>query len=139
VFKDFEKRKKLESFIHPRMGAIVNRQIHEYAAKDPRAIIQVVVPLMIELNLQWRYSKLLLVYIPQEKQIERLAKRDGISQEEAARILKSQFPIDEKLGYADYVIYNDKSLEETRKQVEELWQTLRKTRKEKAQINAVSE
>jgi dephospho-CoA kinase len=139
VFRDFEKRKKLESFIHPRMGEIVNRQIHEYAAKDPEAIIQVVVPLMIELNLQWRYSKLLLVYIPQEKQIERLAKRDGISQEEAARILKSQFPIDEKLGYADYVIYNDKSLEETRKQVEELWQTLIKTQKEKAQINAVSE
>jgi dephospho-CoA kinase len=132
VFRDFEKRKKLESFIHPRMGEIVNRQIHEYAAEDPEAIIQVVVPLMIELNLQWRYSKLLLVYIPQEKQIERLAKRDGISQEEAAHILKSQLSIDEKLGYADYVIHNDGSLEETRKQVEELWQTLRKIQKEKA-------
>jgi dephospho-CoA kinase len=133
VFRDFEKRKKLESFIHPRMGEIVNRQIHEYAAKDPGAIIQVVVPLMIELNLQWRYSKLLLVYIPQEKQVERLAKRDGISKEEAAHILKSQLSIDEKLGYADYVIHNDETLEETRKQVEELWQTLRKIQKEKAQ------
>lgn len=133
VFRDFEKRKKLESFIHPRMGEIVNRQINEYAAKDPAAIIQVVVPLMVELNLQWRYSKLLLVYIPQEKQIERLAKRDGISQEEAAQILKSQLSIDEKLGYADYVIHNDQSLEETRKQVEELWQTLRKIQKEKTQ------
>ena len=132
VFRDFEKRKKLESFIHPRMGEVVNRQIHEYAAKDPEAIIQVVVPLMIELNLQWRYSKLLLVYVPQEKQIERLAKRDGISQEEAAHILKSQLSIDEKLGYADYVVHNDGSLEETRKQVEELWQTLRKIQKEKA-------
>jgi dephospho-CoA kinase len=91
------------------------------------------VPLMIELNLQWRYSKLLLVYIPQEKQIERLAKRDGISKEEAAHILKSQLSIDEKLGYADYVIQNDKSLKETRKQVEGLWQTLRKIQKEKAQ------
>ncbi len=39
----------------------------------------------------------------------------------------------EKLGYADYVIHNDKALEETRKQVEELWQTLRKIQKEKAQ------
>jgi len=133
VFKDFEKRKKLESFIHPRMTEIVNRQIHAYAAKDPGAIIQVVVPLMIELNLQWRYSKLLLVYLPQEKQVERLAKRDGISKEEAAQILKSQLSIDEKRGYADYVIHNDKSLEETRKQVEELWQTLRKIQKERAQ------
>ncbi len=131
VFRDFEKRKKLESFIHPRLGEVVNRQINEYAAKDPEAIIQVVVPLMIEFNMQWMYHKLLLVYVPREMQIERLAKRDGISQEEAAHILKSQISIDEKLGYADFVIHNDKSLEETRKQVEELWQTLKKIQKEK--------
>jgi dephospho-CoA kinase len=131
VFRDFEKRKKLESFIHPRLGEIVNRQINEYAARDPEAIIQVVVPLMIEFNMQWMYHKLLLVYIPREMQVERLAKRDGISREEAAQILKSQLPIDEKLGYADFVIHNDKSLEETRRQVEELWQTLKKIQKEK--------
>ncbi len=131
VFRDFEKRKKLESFIHPRMGEIVNRQINDYAARDPKAIIQVVVPLMIELNLQWRYHKLLLVYLPPEKQIERLAERDGISKEEAANILKSQLAIEEKLGYADFVIHNDHSLDETRKQVGELWETLRKIQEEK--------
>lgn len=131
VFRDFEKRKKLEGFIHPRLGEVVTRQINAYAAKDPEAIIQVVVPLMIEFNMQWMYDKLLLVYITPEMQVSRLAERDGISREEAANILKSQLPIDEKLGYADFVIYNDKSLEETRKQVEELWQTLKKLQKEK--------
>ena len=132
VFRDFEKRKKLESFIHPRADEIAHRQINEYAARDPGVIIQVVVPLMIELNLQWKFHKLLLVYIPPEKQAERLAKRDGISKEEAANLLKSQLPIDEKLGYADYVIYNDKSLEETRWQVEELWRALKKVQEERA-------
>jgi dephospho-CoA kinase len=131
VFRDFEKRKKMKTFIYPHMDEVVTKQINEYAAKDPEAIIQAVVPLMIELNLQWRYHKLLLVYIPREKQIERLCERDGISKEEAANILNSQLPIDEKVGYADYVIYNDKSLEETRKQVEELWQSLKKIQKER--------
>lgn len=132
VFRDLEKRKKLESFIHPRMGEEVQNQIDAYASKDPRAIIQVVVPLMIELNLQWMYHRLLVVYVPPEKQIERLAERDGISVEEAANILKSQLPIDEKLGYADYVIYNDQSLDETRKQVEELWRILKKAQEERS-------
>jgi dephospho-CoA kinase len=59
-------------------------------------------------------------------------KRDGISKEEAANMLKAQLPIDEKVGYADFVIYNDKSLEETRKQVEKLWETLKKIQKERA-------
>jgi dephospho-CoA kinase len=77
------------------------------------------------LNLQYQFHKLLLVYIPEEQQVERLAARDGISREEAANILKAQLPIDEKVGYADYVIHNEKSLEETKKQVEELWEALK--------------
>jgi dephospho-CoA kinase len=36
------------------------------------------------------------------------------------------------VGYADFVIHNDKSLEETRRQVEELWQKLKKIQKERA-------
>jgi len=87
---------------------------------------------MIEFNMQWIYHKLLLVYVPWEMQIERLVKQDGTSQEEAANILKPQLPIDEKLGYADFVIHNDTSLEETREQVEELWQTLKKRQKERS-------
>jgi dephospho-CoA kinase len=66
-----------------------------------------------------------VVYIPQDKQVERLVERNGISREGAAARLRSQLPIDEKLSKADYVIYNDRSLEETRRQVEDLWQTLK--------------
>ena len=36
VFKDLEKRKKLESFIHPRMREEVKSQIDAYAANTPR-------------------------------------------------------------------------------------------------------
>jgi dephospho-CoA kinase len=131
VFRDVEKRKKLEGFIHPRMGEEVLRQVNEFAEKDPNAIIQLVIPLMIELNLQHRCHKLLVVYIPEEGLIARLIERDGIGREQAAEMLKAQLPIDEKLGYADFVIYNDKSLEETRKQVEALWEKLKEIQKER--------
>jgi dephospho-CoA kinase len=129
VFRDFEKRKKLESFTHPHIGEEFLKQVGELTSNDPDAIIQVVVPLLIELSLQYQFHKLLLVYIPVEQQVERLAERDGISREEAANILKAQLPIDEKVGYADFVIHNEKSLEDTRKQVEELWETLKKIQK----------
>lgn len=59
-------------------------------------------------------------------QIERLIKRDGITREAAESILKAQLPIDEKLGYADFVIHNEGSLEETRKQVGQVWEELKK-------------
>jgi dephospho-CoA kinase len=131
VFKDIEKRKKLESFTHPRIGIEFIRLVDDITTKTPDAIIQVVVPLLIEGNMQHMFHKLLVVYAPPEIQVERLALRDGISKDEAANILSSQLPIDEKVGYADFVIQNDKSLDETRKQVEALWKTLRKIQEEK--------
>jgi dephospho-CoA kinase len=126
VFGDMEKRKKLESFTHPRIFEEFSNQVEEIAAKDPNVIIQVAIPLLIELNLQYRFDKTLLVYIPEEMQIARLMKRDGISREAAEGILKAQLPIDEKLGYADFVIHNEGTLEETRRQVEQVWKEIKK-------------
>ena len=132
VFRDIEKRKKLESFTHPRIHAEFMAQLGEIVGKDPDAIVQVDIPLLIENNLQYLFHKTLVVYIPKEMQIDRLVKRDKISKEEATDRLKAQLPIDEKVGYADFVIHNDKSLQETKKQVEKLWKTLKKIQKERS-------
>lgn len=131
VFRDPEKRKKLEGFTHPRIYEDFRRLVKEYTQKDPEVIIQVVVPLLIEANLQYLFHKLLLVYIPQEKQIERLIDRDKISREMAQNILTAQLPIDEKKGYADFIVDNSGSLEETKRQVGEVWQKLKKFQEER--------
>ena len=131
VFSDFEKRKKLESFTHPRIHEEFAEQVNDIAKKDPDAIIQAAIPLLIELNLQYMFHKNILVYISQEEQVERLAKRDSISKDEAANILKAQLPIDEKTGYVDFAINNKGSIEETKKQVQELWKSLKKVQQEK--------
>lgn len=124
VFQDSRKRKKLESFTHPRIHAQFIRQLNEIAKKHPGAIIQVSIPLMIEQNLQHMFHYILVVYVSQEEQIGRLMARDGISEDDARQIIKAQLPINEKLCYADFVINNTGSIEESKKQVEELWNTL---------------
>ncbi|MFP4085250.1 MAG: dephospho-CoA kinase [Desulfobacteraceae bacterium] len=133
VFQDMEKRKKLESFIHPRIYEHFVRKVNEIAAEDPNAVIQVVIPLLIELNLQYRFHKILMVYVPKEEQVRRLMHRDNIPEEQARNTLKAQLPIDEKRGYADYIIHNDGIIEETRKQVEALWLQLKEMQKLLAQ------
>ncbi len=42
--------------------------------------------------------------------------------------MKSQLPIDEKAGYADFVIDNEGTLEDTKKQVKEVWESINKLR-----------
>ena len=130
VFKDIEKRRKLEGLIHPRITEVVSSRLDAILKKDPDAIIQVVVPLLIETNQQQRYHRILVVYVPEQIQIQRLAKRDNITREAAANILKAQLSIDEKVAHADFVIHNDKTMEETREQVRDLWKRLKALQQE---------
>jgi len=133
VFSDLEKRKKLESFTHPQIGIRFVMQLEEITKKDPDAIIQVVIPLLIEINMQHIFDKILVVYIPEELQVKRLASRDGISEDEASNIISSQLPLEEKVGYADFVVNNEKSLNETRVKANDVWRNLQKIQKKKTQ------
>ncbi|MBW1713182.1 MAG: dephospho-CoA kinase, partial [Deltaproteobacteria bacterium] len=94
---------------------------------------QVAVPLLIELNLQYMFDQLVVVYSSPEMQIKRLAQRDGISTEEAANMLRAQLPIDDKVGYADFVIDNNGTIEQTRKQVQKVWQELKNIQKKRGE------
>ncbi len=126
VFGDMEKRKKLEGFTHPPIYEAFFEQVQEICEKDPEAIIQVSIPLLIELNLQYLFDKLLVIHVPPEVQIERLAKRDGITTDDAAKILKAQLPIDEKLQFADFVVDNTRDRNYARQQIESIWDQLKK-------------
>ena len=126
VFQNFKKRKKLESFTHPLIYEEFFKQMDAIAKKDPDAVIQVSIPLLIEQSMQKAFDNLIIVYVSQKTQVERLVQRDGISIKEANNILKSQLPIDEKVGFANFIINNENTIEETRKQVNEVWRELKK-------------
>lgn len=125
IFRDPERRRELEGFTHPRIDAEFVRRVRDIGRRDPDAVIQADIPLLIEIGLQRLFHRILVVYVPREVQIERLVLRDGISREKAEDILRAQMPIDEKTSHADFVIHNEGSLAETERQVEELWKNLK--------------
>jgi len=131
VFRDLEKKKKLESFIHPRIGEEFLRLVREHATQDPDAIIQVVVPLLIETQMHPLFHHLLMVYAPEEEQKRRLIERDKMTEEMATKMIRSQLSVEEKKGYCDLVIDNSGSLEETRRRVEELWSELTRIQRDR--------
>ena len=131
VFKDLEKKKKLESFQHPRIGEEFMELVKQYTAEDPNAIIQVVVPLLIEVNMQPMFHHILMVYASEEEQKKRLMSRDGTSEQLAMNMIRSQLSVEEKKCFCDLIIDNSGSLDETRKQVETLWEKLKKIQSER--------
>ena len=125
VFKDPEKRKHLEQFTHPQIAIEFINQLENIITKKPNAIIQIIIPLLIEQNLQPLFHKLIVVYAPQETLIKRLMKRNNIFEKDALRMIHSQISIDEKVQYADFVINNGKDRAHTYHQVDKLWEKLK--------------
>jgi dephospho-CoA kinase len=132
VFRDLEKKKKLESFTHPRIGEEFLKLVRQYADQDPNAIIQVVVPLLVEANMHPLFHNLLMVYAPEEEQKRRLIERDKMTEEMAMNMIRSQLSAEEKKGYCDLVIDNSGSREDTRRQVEELWEKLKQIQQKRS-------
>jgi dephospho-CoA kinase len=124
VFHHPDKRKQLERITHPIIQEAYQEKLKVLIRSEPDAIIQAVVPLLIEANLQPLCDKILLVYASPEMQVQRLMKRDGIGYEKAHQRLQAQIPIDDKISHADFIINNDQTVEQTRRQVDALWQTL---------------
>ena len=124
VFLDDKKRKILEGFTHPAIGEAFVKEVEKAAAEQRNAVILGVVPLLIECSMHELFHAIALVSVPREKQIERLTKRDGITRDKAITIINAQMPIDEKIGYADFVINNNGTVEETKIQVKGFWDKL---------------
>ncbi|MCX5825432.1 MAG: dephospho-CoA kinase [Deltaproteobacteria bacterium] len=124
VFADREKRELLNRLVHPAIFEEWQRRLAEIQVRRADAIVVSDIPLLIEAGLKGMVDLVLLVYITPEKQIRRVMARDGFSREEAERRLAAQMPIEEKLRWADIVIRNGGSPEETRRVVSEVWMEL---------------
>ena len=130
VFSDENQRKKLESFIHPR---ILERQqyiLQDIEQRDPSAIVIVDVPLLFEVGMDRLFSHTILAYAPADIQIERLRNRDGFTTEEAQRRIDAQTPIEEKVSKAHFVIHNEGEINTTEKQVKSIFSELKKLEKQ---------
>ncbi|MBN2158398.1 MAG: dephospho-CoA kinase [Spirochaetes bacterium] len=126
IIRDPEKRNRLNSITHPKINEIVLERIAVHAAKKDGMPIIIDVPLLYESGWDTMFPEAILVYAPVPLQIERLMKRDGLDRETAAITIRAQMDIEEKKGWAKYLIDNTGTLAETKKQVEKLFKELRR-------------
>jgi dephospho-CoA kinase len=125
VFSDKEKVTKLNQIVHPEVFKEDDRITNEIRTLDPDALIIKDIPLLLELTQPVFVDKVVVVSASEQTQLRRLEEK-GISREDAQNRIKSQLPLEEKIKSADFVINNDGPLEETKKQVEEIYSLLRK-------------
>lgn len=123
VFADAEARRDLEAIVHPE----VRRATDEwFAALDPSrhrwALADI--PLLFEVGRDRDFDAVIVAACDPDTQIRRVRERDGLSEEDARQRLAAQWPIDEKVRRADHVIRTDGTLDDTDRQVMEVWKRL---------------
>jgi len=120
VFASEEKRRLLESIVHPAIGDAIARKIAENTAD----IVIVDAALMIETGGYKGYDRLIVVACSPAAQLARLMARDGLTESEAMARIAAQMPTYEKIRFADYVIDASGSLESTLEQVDGIYRKL---------------
>ncbi|MBP9664155.1 MAG: dephospho-CoA kinase [Pyrinomonadaceae bacterium] len=128
VFADEKKRELLNSIVHPRVVAAQDKWLHGVMHDDPNGIAVVDAALMIESGGYRRFDRIIVVWCLPEIQLERLMKRDRLSEKDAKRRIAAQMPQDEKKSFADDLIDTSKGFDDTRQQTEALVRRLREIR-----------
>ncbi len=129
LFTNTVKRKKLNEFVHPKVWTEMMNETEKYVTKGSKVIF-LDVPLLIESGWHTRVNETWLVKADYNERITRLSLRTNLSTEEIKKRIEIQMPESEKEEYADKIINNDGTIEETGKQViEELQKIIEKTEK----------
>lgn len=116
VFQNKEKRLLLNSIVHPAVRNKMNEE-KELAFRRGEKVVFLDIPLLYESNLTYMVDKVLVVYVDQTTQLERLMNRNHLTKEEALARITSQLSIEQKRERADAVIDNRGTIEQTKTQL----------------------
>ena len=119
VFGNEDKRKQLNGLMHPAIRGEMVRQKESYLSEGYQTVIMDI-PLLFESKLHDYVEKILVVSVTKELQKQRLIARNELTEEEADARIASQLDMDIKEQGADAVIHNNGTLEDTRKQLEDI-------------------
>ena len=113
IFQDPKERVWLEELLHPKIAQHIKDQLE--SSKSPYCVL--VSPLLLETEQKSFCSSVLVVDVPEESQISRTSKRDGVSEEQVKSIIATQINREQRLKQADEIIMNDGSIEELKEKI----------------------
>jgi dephospho-CoA kinase len=122
VFSDAPARKKLEAILHPRIRERWLAQIETWR-QEKRALAVVVIPLLFETRAESHFDKIICVACSAATQRERLLAR-GWTPEQIQQRLAAQWPVEQKISRADFVVWTDGALDAHAQQLERIFVTL---------------
>jgi len=121
VFADPRARRDLEGIIHP---AVRRRAAELEAAVPHTSVIVHMIPLLVETGQESDFDLCVVVDVDHQTQLARLMARGPMSREEAESRIAAQATREQRLAAADIVVHNVGTINDLRKQLDNLWSDL---------------
>jgi len=125
IFNDRSHKEVLDRIVHPAVFRQIEENLNVLEKNSPESVVIVDIPLLIETGSHRGMDEVIVVYVPEHVQIERLLSRDNISEEAALARIRSQMSIEDKKAYASIVIENTGSMEQTKSKTLEVYRKLK--------------
>jgi dephospho-CoA kinase len=115
IFADAAARQKLEAILHPRIAERWLAQIETWRGEN-LALAVVVIPLLFESH----FDKIICAACSPPAQRERLLAR-GWTPEQIQQRLAAQWPVEQKISRADFVVWTDGAVDTQARQLERIF------------------
>jgi dephospho-CoA kinase len=125
AFHDPEATARLNGIMHPAIKAETARLID---LAGPDAIVIHDMPLLVETGQHELVDRVVVVDVPEATQLERAVGLRGLTRDDVERRMAAQVSRQDRLAFADVVIDNSGSIDETVRQVDALWEDLQSRR-----------
>jgi dephospho-CoA kinase len=129
IFNDPDKKARLDAIVHPLVFERSAERIAQIAAQTPDAVVIMDIPLLFEAGMESDLAEVIVVYVPEKLQLERLMNRDGVDEQAAMARIRSQMPIEEKRRRATVVIDNSGTTFDSRRQALAVFRRLKQRSK----------
>lgn len=123
VFSNEGLRRRLNGIVHPAVQAQIHQEVERARSQGVKVVV-LDVPLLIEGGLYRMVDEVWVVYADSRQQVERICRRDKVSEETAWRRIRAQMPLEDKLPYATQVIDNRQGERRLEEVVQALWQSV---------------
>ncbi len=115
IFSNSDKKKRLEQIMHKKIFFEIEKFIN---SNKEEKIIFISMALLFETKQESKFDKIIFISAPENIRLNRLIKRNNLSENEALKRINSQKKEEEKIKKSDYVIYNNSDLDNFEKQLQ---------------------
>lgn len=124
VFADPNARLRLEAILHPKIRQLWRAKVEAKSGKVP--LVVVVIPLLFETSAEEEFDATICVACSSSTQRQRLLHR-GWSPEQIEQRIQAQWPIEEKIARADFVIWTEAGFDVHEQQLDRILLSLRQS------------